>query len=72
MMYEKWVLWEVLRSGMGKQVVRCIVCTRVHDLRELLDTKKFPNGTTTFTCPVKSQPGSYKLENVGTINPNQT
>jgi hypothetical protein len=37
-------------------------------LTELQDIQHLPNGTTTFTCPAKQLPGSYRLENVGTIN----
>jgi hypothetical protein len=54
---------------MTRKVVRCCVCARVHNLTELQNIEHLPNGTTTFTCPVKKESGSYRLENVGTINP---
>ena len=41
---------------------------RVHDLTELLDRVQFVNGSSTFVCPVKKTPGSYRLENIGTLN----
>jgi len=58
----------VLVLGMHKKVVRCEVCTRVHDLTELIDLKKLMNGTFTFICPLKKTAGSYQLEQVGTLN----
>jgi hypothetical protein len=51
-----------------KQVVRCSVCTRVHDLRDLLDIQHLANGMTTFTCPVRMNRGVYALESVGTLS----
>ena len=54
--------------AMKKQVVRCSVCIKVHDVTELLELKAQLNGTSTFICPVKKTPGSYRLENVGTLN----
>ena len=53
---------------MPKKVVRCGVCTRVHDLRELINLKQLTNGTFTFDCPVKKTAGTYQLEQVGTLN----
>ena len=61
----------MLLSGMGKQVVRCNVCSRVHDVRELLEVHQLSNGTITFICPAKKKAGTYKIESVGTLNPNQ-
>jgi hypothetical protein len=52
---------------MNKQVVRCSVCTRVHDLKELIDREQLSNGTSNFICPVRKTAGSYKLEQIGTI-----
>jgi hypothetical protein len=52
---------------MLKKVVRCAVCTRVHDVSELVDLKQLVNGTFTFLCPVKKTGGSYQLEQVGTL-----
>jgi len=60
----------VVLSIVTRKVVKCGVCGRVHNLTELINPKHLPNGTTTFTCPVKILEGSYSLENVGTINPN--
>jgi hypothetical protein len=58
----------VLVLGMLKKVIRCGVCTRVHDVAELLNLKQFVNGTFTFDCPVKKTGGTYQLEQVGTLN----
>jgi hypothetical protein len=52
---------------MAKKVVRCEVCTRVHDVTALIDLKQLVNGTFTFVCPVKKTGGSYQLEQVGTL-----
>ncbi len=52
---------------MQKKVVRCSVCTRVHDITALLDLKPLGNGTFTFLCPVKETAGSYQLEQIGTL-----
>jgi len=57
----------VLVLGMQKKVVRCSVCTRVHDLTELLSLTPVGNGTFTFICPVAKTGGSYRLEQVGTL-----
>ena len=57
----------VLRCVMFKNVVRCSVCARVHDVTELIDVKQLTNGVSTFTCPVRKLPGTYKLENIGTL-----
>jgi len=53
---------------MHKKVVRCDVCARVHDVTDLIDLKKLVNGTFTFMCPLKKTAGSYKLEQIGTLN----
>ena len=53
---------------MLKQVIRCVVCTRVHDITTLIDLKQLVNGTFTFICPLKKTAGSYKLEQIGTLN----
>ena len=58
----------VLVLGMVKKVVRCDVCTRVHDVTALINLKQLVNGTFTFVCPVKKTGGSYQLEQVGTLN----
>jgi hypothetical protein len=60
----------VLVLGMQKKVVRCEVCSRVHDLTALLDLKQLVNGTFTFVCPIKKTGGSYQLEQVGTLTTN--
>jgi hypothetical protein len=52
---------------MQKKVVRCSVCTRVHDLTALLDLKQPGNGTFTFVCPVDKTSGTYRLEQIGTL-----
>ena len=52
---------------MVKTVVRCSVCSRVHDLAELINREQLVNGTSTFICPVKKTAGSYKLEQIGTL-----
>jgi len=57
----------VLVLGMQKKVVRCGVCTHVHDLTVLLELKDLGNGKFTFICPSKQTPGSYQLEQVGTL-----
>jgi hypothetical protein len=54
--------------GMLKKVVRCGVCTRVHDVTTLIDLKQLVNGTFTFVCPVKKTGGSYRLEQIGTLD----
>jgi len=54
--------------GMLKKVVRCGVCTRVHDVTALINLKQLVNGTFTFVCPVKNISGSYQLEQIGTLN----
>ena len=54
-------------SGMIKQVVRCSVCMKVHDITELVDRQQSLNGSCTFICPQKKTSGSYRLENVGTL-----
>ena len=54
--------------GMLKKVVRCGVCTRVHDVAALINLKQLVNGTFTFVCPVKNIGGSYQLEQIGTLN----
>jgi len=51
---------------MLKQVVRCSVCLRVHEVYELLDKKQLVNGSVTFTCPFKKTVGHYRIENLGT------
>jgi hypothetical protein len=51
---------------MVKQVVRCSVCMRVHDVTELLDKRQLVNGSVTFTCPYKMTVGNYRIENLGT------
>ena len=51
---------------MLKQVVRCSVCMRVHDVTELLHKKQLVNGSVTFTCPTKLTMGHYRIENIGT------
>jgi hypothetical protein len=56
--------------GMQKKVVRCGVCTRVHDVTALLDLKPLGNGSFTFVCPVKKTGGNYRLEQVGTLTVN--
>jgi hypothetical protein len=33
-----------------------------------MDLKQFVNGTFTFICPVKKTSGSYKLEQIGTLD----
>jgi hypothetical protein len=53
---------------MLKRVVRCSVCTKVHDLTELLDLREVGNGTFTFVCPTKNTAGSYQIEQVGTLD----
>ena len=53
---------------MLKKVVRCGVCSRVHDVTALMDLKQFVNGTFTFICPVQKTSGSYKLEQIGTLD----
>jgi hypothetical protein len=53
---------------MLKKVVRCGVCTRVHDVTALMNLKQLVNGTFTFVCPVKKTNGSYQLEQIGTLN----
>jgi hypothetical protein len=55
---------------MGYEVVRCSVCGHVHKVTELLNLKHLPNGAATFSCPEKKGEGSYRIENVGTVNPN--
>jgi hypothetical protein len=62
----------VVGLGMLKKVVRCEVCTRVHDLTALINLKQLGNGTFTFVCPVKKTGGSYQLEQVGTLNTEPT
>ncbi len=57
----------VVVLGMNKKVVRCGVCTHVHDLTLLLELKELGNGKFTFVCPVKKTAGSYQLEQVGTL-----
>ena len=57
----------MLVLGMQKKVVRCSVCTRVHDVMALLDLKRLGNGTFTFVCPVQKIGGSYQLEQIGTL-----
>jgi hypothetical protein len=52
---------------MSKKVVRCSVCARVHDVTELIDLKQLTNGIFNFTCPSRKLPGTYKLENIGTL-----
>jgi hypothetical protein len=52
---------------MVKQVVRCSVCMRVHDVTELRDKKQLVNGSVTFTCPFKMTVGNYRIENLGTM-----
>jgi len=49
---------------MFKQVVRCSVCMRVHDVTELLNKKQLVNGSVTFTCPTKMTVGNYTHEEV--------
>ena len=51
---------------MVKQVVRCSVCMRVHDVTELLHKRQLVNGSVTFTCPTKMTVGHYRIENLGT------
>jgi|HubBroStandDraft_1064217.scaffolds.fasta_scaffold89028_2 hypothetical protein len=58
----------VVVLGMLKKVVRCGVCSRVHDVTSLVDLKQLVNGTFTFVCPVKKTNGSYQLEQIGTLN----
>ena len=58
----------VILLSMHKKVVRCGVCTRVHDVTELINLKQLVNGTFTFMCPLKKTAGSYQLEQVGTLN----
>ena len=58
----------VVVLGMLKKVVRCGVCTRVHDVTALMNLKQLVNGTFTFVCPVKKTNGSYQLEQIGTLN----
>jgi hypothetical protein len=41
---------------------------RVHDLTELIDRVQSVNGSSTFICPVKKTSGSFRLENIGTLN----
>jgi hypothetical protein len=53
---------------MLKKVVRCDVCTKVHDLTVLLDLRQLGNGTFTFVCPAKKTSGSYQIEQVGTLD----
>lgn len=72
---ERWtagfrVTLRVVLSIVTRKVIKCSVCGRFHNLTELINPKHLPNGTTTFTCPVKILEGRYSLENVGTINPN--
>jgi hypothetical protein len=62
----------MLVLGMVKKVVRCEVCTQVHDVTALISLKQLVNGTFTFVCPVKKTGGSYQLEQVGTLNTNPT
>ena len=58
----------MVRLSMLKKVVRCCVCSRVHDVTELIDLKELGNGTFDFVCPLKKTAGSYQLEQVGTLN----
>lgn len=58
----------LLLLGMLKKVVRCSVCMRVHDLTELLERVQQANGTSTFVCPVKKTAGTYRLENISTLD----
>jgi hypothetical protein len=58
----------VLVLGMQKNVIRCGVCARVHDLTALLELQPLGNGTFTFVCPVQKTGGSYRLEQVGTLH----
>ncbi len=58
----------LLVLAMIKKVVRCSVCIKVHDIADLLNLKQALNGNSTFICPVKKTAGSYRLENVGTLN----
>jgi hypothetical protein len=53
---------------MLKKVVRCGVCTQVHDVTALINLKQLVNGTFTYMCPVKKANGSYRLEQIGTLN----
>ena len=53
---------------MLKKVVRCGVCTQVHDVTALINLKQLVNGTFTFFCPLRKTAGSYQLEQVGTLN----
>jgi hypothetical protein len=53
---------------MLKKVVRCGVCSRVHDVTELIDLKQLSNGTFNFICPSKKTAGTYQLEQIGTLN----
>ena len=53
---------------MLKKVVRCDVCTRVHDVADLLNLVHGLNGRSTFICPKTKRAGTYKLENVGSIH----
>jgi hypothetical protein len=53
---------------MLKRVVRCSVCTKVHDLALLIDLREVGNGTFTFICPAKKTAGSYQIEQVGTLD----
>lgn len=62
----------VVVLGMQKKVVRCDVCTRVHDVTALLDLKQLGNGTFTFVCPFKKTGGSYQLEQIGTLTAKPT
>jgi hypothetical protein len=52
---------------MQKKVVRCSVCTHVHDVTALLDLKPLGTGRFTFICPVRKTGGSYQLEQIGTL-----
>jgi len=54
--------------SMLKKVVRCGVCTQVHDVTALMNLKQLVNGTFTFICPVKKTNGTYRLEQIGTLN----
>ena len=57
----------VLSLGMLKKVVRCSVCTQVHDVAALLNLKQLVYGTFTFICPLRRAAGSYQLDQVGTL-----
>jgi hypothetical protein len=58
----------VLVLVMLKKVVRCGVCTQVHDVTALMNLKQLVNGTFTYICPVKKTNGTYRLEQIGTLN----